>query len=138
MYQRSCDMLLGVPYNVASYSLLTCIIAAWLGIKPGSFTHMLGDAHIYNNHVTQVREIFERELIPSPRLLVDWPLASVLPKVPSPGSVAGFLYRLTQWPNNSGPVWGLWMPSETGNKAPSTLNLLDYNPHPAIKAPVAV
>lgn len=51
MYQRSCDMGLGVPFNIASYSLLTCLIAQVTGLKRGEFIHTLGDMHVYNDHI---------------------------------------------------------------------------------------
>lgn len=60
MYQRSCDMGLGVPFNIASYSLLTCLIAQVCGLKPGEFVHTLGDAHVYNNHIEPLREQLTR------------------------------------------------------------------------------
>jgi len=56
MYQRSCDLGLGVPFNIASYSLLTCMIAQVCGLKPGDFVHVLGDAHVYANHVEPLKE----------------------------------------------------------------------------------
>jgi len=55
MYQRSCDMGLGVPFNIASYSLLTCMMAQVCGLKPGEFIHVLGDAHVYTNHVEPLK-----------------------------------------------------------------------------------
>lgn len=61
MYQRSADMGLGVPFNIASYSLLTCMLAQVCGLKPGEFVHVLGDAHVYSNHVEALREQIERE-----------------------------------------------------------------------------
>lgn len=61
MYQRSCDMGLGVPFNIASYSLLTCLLAHHCGLKPGEFIHTLGDAHVYLNHVDPLKEQLKRE-----------------------------------------------------------------------------
>ena len=71
MYQRSCDMFLGVPFNIASYSLLTAMIAQVCGLEVGEFVHVLGDAHIYLNHVEQVKEQLSREPLPAPTLWVN-------------------------------------------------------------------
>jgi thymidylate synthase len=71
MYQRSCDMFLGVPFNIASYSLLTAMIAQVCGLKVGEFVHVLGDAHIYLNHVEQVKEQLTREPLPEPTLWLN-------------------------------------------------------------------
>lgn len=71
MYQRSCDMFLGVPFNIASYSLLTHMIAQVCDLEVGEFIHVLGDAHIYLNHVEQVREQLSREHYPLARLWLD-------------------------------------------------------------------
>jgi len=71
MYQRSCDMFLGVPFNIASYSLLTHLIAQVCDLAVGEFVHVLGDAHIYLNHVEQVKEQLQREPLPAPQLLLN-------------------------------------------------------------------
>lgn len=71
MYQRSCDMFLGVPFNIASYSLLTAMIAQVCDLELGEFVHVLGDAHIYNNHVEQVKEQLAREPLPAPTLWLN-------------------------------------------------------------------
>lgn len=68
LYQRSADLFLGVPFNIASYSLLTCMIAAQTGLEPGEFVWTGGDCHIYANHVEQVRTQLEREPFPPPVL----------------------------------------------------------------------
>ena len=78
MYQRSCDMFLGVPFNIASYSLLTHMIAQVCGLEAGEFVHVLGDAHIYLNHVEQVKEQLVREPLPLPTLWINPDVQDIL------------------------------------------------------------
>ena len=71
LYQRSCDMFLGVPFNIASYSLLTMMIAQVCNLKPGEFVHTLGNAHIYSNHFEQVKLQLSREPYPLPKMKIN-------------------------------------------------------------------
>jgi thymidylate synthase len=70
LYQRSCDMGLGVPFNIASYALLTCMVAHVTGLRPGELVHVLGDAHVYSTHVAALREQLRREPRPFPTLRI--------------------------------------------------------------------
>jgi thymidylate synthase len=77
LYQRSGDIFLGVPFNIASYALLTHMIAQVCGLQPGDFVYTLGDAHLYNNHVEQARQQLEREPRALPRLVLNPDVHSV-------------------------------------------------------------
>lgn len=82
LYQRSADLFLGVPFNIASYSLLTMMVAQVAGLEPGDFVHTLGDAHLYLNHLEQVETQLEREPYPLPTMRVN----------PEVDSIFGFDY----------------------------------------------
>jgi thymidylate synthase len=109
MYQRSADLFLGVPFNIASYSLLTHIIARECNLEIGEFIHTIGDAHIYSNHISQVHEQLSRSHFKQPELVIDES------------------FDLMEGLNDKFPL----------NSA-SKFTLENYEHHPAIKAPMAV
>ena len=102
LYQRSADIFLGVPFNIASYAILTHMVAKVCDLRPGDFVHTFGDLHLYANHVEQAKEQLAREPRPRPRLLLN----------PAIRDIHAFQFE--------------------------DFTLDGYDPHPAIKAPVAV
>jgi thymidylate synthase len=78
LYQRSADVFLGVPFNVASYSLLTMMIAQVCDLEPGEFVHTFGDLHLYNNHIEQARLQLTRTPYPLPRMNINPEVSSIL------------------------------------------------------------
>jgi thymidylate synthase len=102
LYQRSADTFLGVPFNIASYALLTMMMAQVCGLKPGDFVHTLGDAHLYSNHLEQARLQLSRDFRPLPQMKIN----------PEVKDLFEFKYE--------------------------DFELINYDPHPHIKAEVAV
>jgi len=102
LYQRSADLFLGVPFNIASYSLLTMMVAQVVDLTPGDFVHTFGDLHLYQNHLEQAREQLTRECRPLPRMKLN----------PAIKDIHDFKFE--------------------------HFELVDYDPHPSIKAPIAV
>jgi thymidylate synthase len=77
LYQRSADIFIGVPFNIASYSLLTHMVAHVTGLRVGDFVHTFGDAHLYSDHIELAKEQLERELLPLPRLSIKRDVKSI-------------------------------------------------------------
>ena len=78
LYQRSADIFLGVPFNIASYALLVLMIAKVTGLTPGDFVHTLGDAHLYLNHLSQVDEQLKRKAFPIPKMQITKDVTNIL------------------------------------------------------------
>ena len=78
LYQRSADIFLGVPFNIASYALLVLMIAKVTGLTPGDFVHTLGDAHLYLNHLNQVDEQLKRKSFPIPKMQITKDVTNIL------------------------------------------------------------
>ena len=90
LYQRSCDLFLGVPFNIASYSLLTIILAKATGYKPGEFIHTYGDVHIYENHVKQMREQIRRKPKPFPTVRIKGAIEDIDDFCPEQAVLEGY------------------------------------------------
>jgi len=90
LYQRSADLFLGVPFNIASYALLTIILAQILGVKPGEFVHTFGDAHIYENHIDQVKEQLKRKPKDLPTIKIDKSVKEISDFTPDKVELVGY------------------------------------------------
>jgi len=90
LYQRSADLFLGVPFNIASYALLTIILAQILKVKPGEFVHTFGDAHIYENHIDQVKEQLKRKPKPLPTIKIDKSIKEIDDFMPDKVELIGY------------------------------------------------
>ncbi len=90
LYQRSADSFLGVPFNIASYALLTVILAKILKVQPGEFIHTFGDVHIYENHIEQVKEELTREPRPLPQITIDDSVVSLDTFTPDKVTLTGY------------------------------------------------
>lgn len=90
LYQRSADLFLGVPFNIASYALLNVILARILGVRPGEFVHTFGDVHIYENHLEQMKEQLKREPKPFPKIAIDPSVVSLATFSPDKVELIGY------------------------------------------------
>jgi thymidylate synthase len=90
LYQRSADIFLGVPFNIASYSLLTMMIAQVCGLEPGEFIHTLGDSHLYHNHFEQAREQLMRKPGPLPQMRINPAVSDIFNFAPHDFELAGY------------------------------------------------
>lgn len=90
LYQRSADLFLGVPFNIASYALLTIILAKIAGLEPGEFIHTFGDVHIYENHIPQVKEQLSRKPKPFPKVTIDPSVKSLETFTPDKVTLEGY------------------------------------------------
>ena len=100
LYQRSADIFLGVPFNIASYALLTMMIAQVCGLKPGDFVHTLGDAHLYSNHLEQARLQLSREPRPLPTMWINPEVTDLFGFTPDDFRLDGY----DPWPHIPAPV----------------------------------